>query len=151
MRPTTFCRRGTAGPCSSVLVLDSHVWVKFVAGASLSKRARAAIERAAGAGRGVIIPAISLWEIARLAQDGRLKLGDRPERWFDAALATVSGNLAAITPEIALMAARLRCHGDPADRLIIATALASDAVLVTRDVAILELASLGKELRVLEA
>jgi hypothetical protein len=35
--------------------------------------------------------------------------------------------------------------------LIIATALASDAVLVTRDVAILQLASSGKELRVLEA
>lgn len=140
MRRTTFCRPATAGPLSSVLVLDSHVWVKFVAGASLSKRARRTIERAAGAERGVLIPAISLWEIARLAQDGRLKLGERLERWFDAALATVSGDLAAITPEIAIIAAGLRCHGDPADRLIIATALASDAVLVTRDAAILELA-----------
>lgn len=117
----------------------------------MAKRARGAIERAAGAGRGVLIPAISLWEIARLAQDGRLKLGERHERWFDAALATVSGNLAPITPEIAIVAAGLRGHGDPADRLIIATALASDAVLVTRDAAILELASSGKELRVLEA
>ena len=140
-----------AGPLSSVLVLDTHVWVKFVAGASLSKRARGTIERAAKGGRGVMIPAISLWEIARLAHDGRLKLGERPERWFDAALATVSGNLAAITPEIAILAAGLRCHGDPADRLIIATAIASDAVLVTRDAAILELASSKKELRVLEA
>ncbi len=151
MRRTTFCRPATAGPLSSVLVLDSHVWVKFVAGASLSKRARRTIERAVGAERGVLIPAISLWEIARLAQDGRLKLGERLERWFDAALATVSGDLAAITPEIAIIAAGLRCHGDPADRLIIATALAKDAVLVTRDAAILELASSGKELRVLEA
>jgi PIN domain nuclease of toxin-antitoxin system len=74
MRRTTSCRPATAGPLSSVLVLDSHVWVKFVAGASLSKRARRTIERAAGAERGVLIPAISLWEIARLAQDGRLKL-----------------------------------------------------------------------------
>jgi hypothetical protein len=38
---TTFCRPGTVGPLSSVLVLDTHVWVKFVAGVSLSKRARA--------------------------------------------------------------------------------------------------------------
>ena len=136
---------------SSVLVLDTHVWVKFVAGASLSERAHGAIERAAGAGRGVLIPAISLWEIARLAQDGRLKLGERPERWFEAALATVSGSFAAITPEVAIVAAGLSCHGDPADRLIIATALTSDAVLVTRDAAILALASSGKELHVLEA
>ena len=127
------------------------MWVKFVAGAPLSKRARATIERAAVAGRGVLIPTISLWEIARLAQDGRLKLGERPGRWFDAALATVSGTLAAITPEIAIVAAGLNCPGDPADRLIMATALASDAVLVTRDTAILERASSGKELRVLEA
>ena len=147
----TFFLSGTAGPLNSLLVLDTHVWVKFVAGASLSKRARGAIERAAQSAPGVLIPAISLWEIARLAQDGRVKLGDRVERWFDAALATVSGNLAALTPEIAIIAAGLHCHGDPADRLIIATALASDAVLVTRDAAILDLASSGKELRVLEA
>ena len=140
-----------AGPLSSALVLDTHVWIKFVAGASLSKRARGIVERAAGAGRGVLIPAISLWEIARLAQDGRLKLGERAERWFDAALATVSWNVVPISPEIAILAAGLSCHGDPADRLIIATALASDAVLVTRDAAILKLASSGKELRVLEA
>jgi PIN domain nuclease of toxin-antitoxin system len=62
-------------------------------------------------GRGVLIPAISLWEIARLAQEGRLKLGERQERWFAAALATVSGNLAAITPDIAVIAAGLSCEG----------------------------------------
>jgi PIN domain nuclease of toxin-antitoxin system len=139
------------GPLSSALVLDTHVWVKFVAGASLSKRARGAIERATGARRRILIPAISLWEIARLERDGRLKFGERPERWFDAALATVSGSIAAITAEIAIVAARLGFHGDPADRLIIATALASDAVLVTRDAAILDLASSRKEVRVLEA
>ncbi|HEY1696243.1 MAG TPA: type II toxin-antitoxin system VapC family toxin [Polyangiaceae bacterium] len=132
-------------------MLDTHVWVKFVAGTSLSKRARVAIERAATGGRDVLIPAISLWEIARLAQDGRVRLGERPERWFDAALATVSGSLAAITPEIAIVAAGLHCQGDPADRLIIATALARDAILVTRDGAILDLAGARKELRVLEA
>ena len=114
-------------------------------------RARVAIERAATAGRGVLIPAISLWEVARLAQDGRLKLGERPARWFYAALATVSGSFVALSPEIAIAAAGLTCHGDPADRLIIATALESDAVLVTRDAAILEYASSRKERRVLEA
>lgn len=134
-----------------VLVLDTHAWVRFVAGATLSKRARGAIERAASAGRGILVPTISLWEIARLSHDGRLKLGDRPERWFDAALATVSGELAPITPAIALMAAALACHADPADRLIIATAIVHDAALVTRDQAILEFAATGRSLRILEA
>ena len=136
---------------SNVLVLDTHVWVKFVAGAPLVKKARVAIEREARGGRGVLIPAISLWEIARLARDGRLKLGERAERWFEAALATVSGSVVAITPEIAIVAAGLAYHGDPADRLILATAITSDAVLVTRDAAMLELAASGKGLRVLEA
>ena len=135
---------------SSALVLDTHVWVKFVAGALLGKRARLAIERAA-AGSGVRIPSISLWEIARLEQDGRLKLGDRPARWFDAALTTVAGELVDISPAIALTAAALVCHGDPADRLIMATTLALDGTLVTRDGAILEYAAQNKALRVLEA
>jgi PIN domain nuclease of toxin-antitoxin system len=134
---------------SSGLVLDTHIWIRFVAGAALSKRARTAIERAATSS-GVLIPSISLWEIARLAQDGRLKLGERAERWFDAALATVAGTVVAITPELAVRAAALACHGDPADRLIIATALVSGATLVTRDTEILELASTMKDLHVLE-
>ena len=135
---------------SSALVLDTHVWVKFVAGAPLSKRSRTAIERRATAGDDILIPAISLWELARLAHDGRIKLGERPQRWFDAALAAVSGVVAPITPEIAVVAAGLPYHGDPADRLIIATALTRDAVLVTRDTAMLELAASRKDLRILE-
>jgi PIN domain nuclease of toxin-antitoxin system len=136
---------------SSALILDTHVWVKFVAGVPLSKRARVAIERAAAGSSGVLIPAISLWGIARLAQDGRLKLGERPERWFDAALATVAGDLVALTPDIAILAAALDCHGDPADRLIMATALARGAILVTRDASILAWAASTRELRVMEA
>lgn len=136
---------------SSALVLDTHVWVKFVAGASLAKRARVAIERAATAGAGVLIASISLWEISRLAAAGRLSLGERPARWFDAALATVAGELVEITPALALTAAALGCHGDPADRLIVATAIERGAILMTRDEAILEYAGRSKQLRVLEA
>lgn len=135
---------------SSALVLDTHAWVKFVAGSPLRKQARTAIERAASAGK-VRIPSISLWEIARLEQDGRLKLGDRPARWFEAALETVKGELVDLSPTIALTAAALVCHGDPADRLIMATAIELAGVLVTRDSAILEYAAEGKRLRVLEA
>ena len=36
----TSSRLETVGPLSSTLVLDTHVWVKFVAGARLTKRAR---------------------------------------------------------------------------------------------------------------
>jgi PIN domain nuclease of toxin-antitoxin system len=136
---------------SKTLVLDTHVWVKFVAGAPLKKQARAAIERAASAGGRVRIPSISLWEIARLEQDGRLKLGERPARWFDAALATIAGELVDLSPAIALTAAALVCHGDPADRLIMATAIELDSVLLTRDNAILEYATQSETLRVLEA
>ncbi len=136
---------------SNAFVLDTHVWVKFVAGASLAKRARLAIERAATAGAGVLIASISLWEVSRLAAAGRLSLGERPARWFDAALATVAGDLVEITPALALTAAALGCHGDPADRLIVATAIERGAVLVTRDEAILEYAARSKQLRVLEA
>ncbi|WP_165373598.1 type II toxin-antitoxin system VapC family toxin [Sorangium cellulosum] len=116
-----------------------------------SRSARGGIERAAAAGRAVLIPAISRWELARLSHEGRLKLGERPERWFDAALAAVSGELAALTPAIALTAAGLHAHADPADRLIIATAIVHGAALVTRDQAVLELAATRRALRLIEA
>jgi PIN domain nuclease of toxin-antitoxin system len=138
---------------SNALVLDTHVWIKFVRGEGLSRRARSAIDRAVDSERGAFIAAISLWEIALLSAEGRVKLGERTSRWFDAALRSIAGTVAAITPEIAIVAVGLGCHAEPADRLIMATALSHDAVLVTRDAAILEFAASknGKELRVLEA
>lgn len=76
------------------------------------------------------ISAIVLWEIANLAQLGRIEI-DLDDRAVRRALAQV--HLWPITLEIARASTRLDIKGDPADELIAATSLVHQVPLVTRD------------------
>lgn len=115
-----------------MIVLDTHVWIWWVADpARLSKAARSAIEKARVRG----VCTISVWEVAMLVERGRLVLDREVGDWVRDALAQPGIELLQLTPEIALAAggAGLALHGDPADRMIAATALAHRARLVTKD------------------
>jgi PIN domain nuclease of toxin-antitoxin system len=68
-----------------------------------------------------------------LAMKGRLSLKPDEETWFSANLAAPV-SLAPLTAEIALTSCRLTdFHGDPADRIIVATAIAMGIPLITAD------------------
>jgi PIN domain nuclease of toxin-antitoxin system len=116
-----------------VILLDTHVWVWWVSEPDkLSARARAAIDYA----RAIGISPISAWEIATKAARGRLRLDRDPALWVLQALARPRVELTTLTAEIAVAAGRLgdgAFHGDPADRMITATAIAHGAELVTKD------------------
>lgn len=120
-----------------MIVLDTHVWIWWASDPDrLSPAASAAVDAAEGIG----ISAISAWEVAMLADRGRLGL-DRPAAlWVRAALAGDSRlTELPLTAGIAARSVALGAdgmHGDAADRFIVATARAHDAVLVTRDEAI---------------
>jgi PIN domain nuclease of toxin-antitoxin system len=120
-----------------VIVLDSHVWVWWLTKPKrLGRKAARAIDKAERIG----LPAICVWEIAMKAESGRLKF-DRPyDLWTDEALAHDARlELLPLAPRISLAAVQLSWdHGDPADRMIVATAKAYDAALVTADEAIHE-------------
>ena len=128
-----------------MLVLDTHVWIWLVAGdPTLPAGARDAIEAAAADGS-VLVPAISVWEVALLESRGRIVL-DRPRtQWVSEALAAPGLALAPLTPEVAVESCRLPApfHDDPADRMIVATARAAGATLVTRDKRILDYGARG--------
>jgi PIN domain nuclease of toxin-antitoxin system len=79
------------------------------------------------------ISAISLWEIAMLSAKGRIALPLPVLPWLQEALSPEDMRLLPITPEIAALSGTLAMHGDPADRLIAATALAHKCPLVTVD------------------
>jgi PIN domain nuclease of toxin-antitoxin system len=114
-------------------VLDTHAWFWLVANPMrLSDAAVEAIDRADEIG----VPAISCWEIAMLAEKGRIGLSQPTLQWLRAALSSPGIVLLPLDPEVAALAANLAMHGDPADRLIVATALACGAPLVTKDEAI---------------
>lgn len=83
------------------------------------------------------ISAISFWEIALLANKGRLRLHQAPTMLRDELLGTGVIELP-LTGNIAILAVGLdTLHGDPADRFIVATAFAHDATLMTADKALL--------------
>lgn len=74
-----------------------------------------------------------------LEAKGRVTLHMPCDAWVETALAQPAMALVPITPAIAVASSRLpgTLHGDPADRILVATARALDAPLVTRDGAIL--------------
>jgi PIN domain nuclease of toxin-antitoxin system len=120
-----------------VIVLDTHAWLWWVASPDrLSTVARDAIDRADEIG----IASISAWEVAMLAERGRITLDRPPARWVRAALDADPRTVELpLTAAIAVRAAQLGTdgmHGDPADRFIYATARSLEASLVTRDTAL---------------
>lgn len=110
----------------------------------LRKTAVDAIEEAARRGA-VIVPAIALWEVAMLLAKQRITLAGTIETWFEHALGFHGFSVAPITPAIAAESGALSggLSGDPADRLIVATARVLSATLVTRDSRILAYAETG--------
>ena len=122
------------------ILLDTHVWVWLMLGDKrLGKSNRRMLEEAAPHKR-LHVSVISVWEIARLEAKGRLNLEADCEGWARAALAAPGIALAELTPRIAISCTRLPgvFHGDPADRMLIATARESGATLLTADEAILK-------------
>jgi PIN domain nuclease of toxin-antitoxin system len=119
-----------------VIVLDTHAWLWWTSRPSkLGPRASLEIDRADQVG----VPTISAWELAMLVERGRLAL-DRPVgRWVAQALAhprVVALNLTAETAVRAGLLGRDEFPGDPADRIIYASARAWNASLATRDAAL---------------
>jgi len=104
----------------------------------------AAIERAATKGE-VLVSPVTAWEIGMLCAASRLVARPSPQDWFARLLQRPGVQLASLTPEAAIEASHLpgRVHGDPADRLLMATARHLSATLVTRDRHILDYAGSG--------
>ena len=76
------------------------------------------------------------WELATKARLGKLRF-DRPlEVWVKQALSRPRVGLVELSAKIAVIAGELdgdEFHGDPADRLIVATAIQHGAELVSKD------------------
>jgi PIN domain nuclease of toxin-antitoxin system len=128
-----------------LLILDTHVWIWLMEGSDrLAAPAQRRIEQAVPA-EALRVCAISVWEAAMLEAKGRILFNDDCTAWVRRALAAPGLSLFALTPEIAIASTRLpgALHGDPADRLIVATARCCSATLITADLAILAYGKAG--------
>lgn len=120
------------------VLLDTHVWLWWVLpGSPMAAVERAALDRLA-ANRALALSPMSLWEAQLLVRKGRLRLPLPFADWLALAAHEEAVRLLPVDHEVILALDRLpdSFHGDPADRMIVATARANGLPLATRDAAI---------------
>ncbi len=121
------------------LLLDTHVLLWWLADSRRLSRAQLRALKEVSADSPAHVCDISLWEIATLAQLGRIRLTMPLREWLDNAIEPPWVELQAISPAVATEVAALpdSFHRDPADRIIVATARVLGARLLTRDESII--------------
>ncbi len=125
------------------ILLDTHVWVWMMNGSTrLSKEFVRVCERAVETNR-IFLSPLSIWELGMLVQKGRVELETDSLEWVDRSLELSKIQLCPLSPRIAIQSTRLpgEIHGDPVDRLLIATAFEQNLVLTTCDKKILAYSS----------
>jgi PIN domain nuclease of toxin-antitoxin system len=128
----------------TAILLDTHVALWLDAGRDeLPYAMRETIDSAWRGGGTIFFSAVSAWEIALLVEGGRVNLDLPAQQWIDRFLSRPGIEQAYLDCRIATLAYRLYHlpHRDPADRLLIATAIALNCSLVTYDQSILDFAS----------
>lgn len=118
-----------------MIVLDTHALVWWVAGVpGLSAAAKRAIQKNTAPGE-IVASVISILEIVTAVRRGRLQFSVPMEEWLSDLRSLPELRLEPVSAEVAARAGGLTepMHGDPADRLIAATAMLLDAPLVTSD------------------
>ncbi|ALG72208.1 twitching motility protein PilT [Azospirillum thiophilum] len=117
-----------------MILLDTHAILWLDAGIEIIPAARERIEEERMAG-GVLVSTISAWEIGTLVRKGRIRLDLDPSAWMQRFLAGAGLRSVPLSVAAALGASSLPepLHGDPADRMLIATARELAIPLMTRD------------------
>jgi PIN domain nuclease of toxin-antitoxin system len=127
------------------ILLDTHTWIWLFQGSTeLSENVIVKINQIGSQGK-VFISAISVWELSMLVAKGRVTLAKPIHQWVEDSLSQPGVNLSLLTPAIAIESSFLpgEFHGDPADRIIVATARLNNLILLTRDRKILQYRSEG--------
>ena len=121
---------------NNLVLLDTHIWIWLLNGDNRLKSSpcltmiEEAVKRSA-----LKVSAISVWEVGMLEVKGRINFEIECMDWINKALNVPGISLVPLTPEIAILSSRLPgdFHGDPADRIIVATARKIGATLITND------------------
>lgn len=123
-------------PEEHLILLDTHIWIWLVMGHAQLKSSRSLQQiQHAVKHSNLRLSAISIWEVGMLEAKGRIQFQVSCLDWARQALGAPGILLVPLSPEIAIESSRLPgdFHGDPADRIIVATARHLAATLVTSD------------------
>ena len=117
---------------AQVILLDTHAAIWYALDKGLGRQSQRIVDKAIANDR-VAVSAFSFWELAMLASKGRLRAIESAGEIRSKLLSAGFRELP-VTGDIAILGAELEgLHGDPADRIIAATAIAHDATLITAD------------------
>jgi PIN domain nuclease of toxin-antitoxin system len=116
-----------------MILLDTHIFVFWINESEQLKAATQALIEAES--DSILISSITLWEVAKLVQLGRLALSLPVTEWLEQALAYPKVQVVPLSPVIAIESTVLPppFHKDPADEIIVATARVLGCPLVTYD------------------
>jgi PIN domain nuclease of toxin-antitoxin system len=117
-------------------LLDTHVLIRWRSGSGkLTPRQREALEDCERLGHPLGISAITLWELAKLTERGRLDARQPLQAWLSEVERHPLIRVYPITAEVAALSVSLGIdfHKDPADQIIVATARCFGLTLVTHD------------------
>jgi PIN domain nuclease of toxin-antitoxin system len=128
----------------TALLLDTCAIIFIAERRSIAADARRAV-RLAGVDGEVLVSPVSAWEIGLLTAKRGIRFAPSPKMWFGTFLSSPGVQLTPLTPDVAIDSCVLPepLHGDPADRLLIATARFLGVPIVTRDRRILDYAAVG--------
>ena len=120
-----------------IVLLDTHVLIWLdqnhpALGPEARKCADLALQK-----NELAVSAISFWEIAMLVAKRRIDMTVPPAVWLRDLIGLGLIEIP-VDGEIGISASQLDLHGDPADRIIAATALMNEALLLTSDQPLLQ-------------
>jgi len=129
----------------SKILLDTHIFIWMVTERKKIQEEIQQLINLASQEQRLYLSSISIWEIVMAFQKNRLKLTMPIRIWIEKAIVTSGIKIFPLTPEILIESCLLpgELHGDPADRMIIATTQIENAILITRDNLILSYAKKG--------
>jgi PIN domain nuclease of toxin-antitoxin system len=127
------------------LLLDTCAAIWLAGGEPVARETSDAIEGARDARQPIYVSPITAWEIGLLVARGRMSMQMTPERWFTRLLEAPGLRLADMPVHVLIASSFLpgELPGDPADRILAATAREFGFCLVTRDRPLLEYAEQG--------
>jgi PIN domain nuclease of toxin-antitoxin system len=115
------------------MILDTNVWWRYLTAGRMAQPTRQRIEQARASGR-LQVACVTLWEIALLVQEGKLRVDGTAASWLHTALARSGTTVAPLEPGAAHEAARLAATlDDPGACQIVGTAVHLGVPLATRD------------------
>jgi PIN domain nuclease of toxin-antitoxin system len=127
------------------LLLDTHTWLwQQNKELRMNQDLRDLLEQAASLDQ-IFVSSFSFYELTNAVLKKRVQLHPNPASWFKIAFAGRSVRVINLTPAIALKTMDLpeAFHGDPGDRIIVATAIAENLTLLTHDKALLRYGKQG--------